>query len=252
MSNRAVDLSFFSRDSLPRICVPITGRTHGDILDMARAVYGSSADFAEWRVDYFEKFRDIDVVNKTLSCIKDVLVGKPLLFTFRTAHEGGEADIDYNAYSALLTQAAVNADMVDIEIYYPGDIKTLIGVIKEKAVVIGSYHDFNSTPGTEEIVGRLVHMYNLGADIPKIAVMPQNKMDVLRLMEASLKAKETLGSPVITMSMSGMGVISRIAAESTGSAVTFGCIGTPSAPGQIEADLLGKLLDALHVAGKGN
>ncbi len=113
--------------------------------------------------------------------------------------------------------------------------------------MVGSYQNFRSTAATEEMTDRLVYMYNAGADIPKIAVMPASEMDVIRLMEASLKAKELLkGNPVITMSMSGMGLVSRIAAENTGSAVTFGCIGRPSAPGQIEVNKLKKMLDILH------
>ena len=46
--------------------------------------------------------------------------------------------------------------------------------------------------------------------------------------------------------MAGMGLISRAAAEFTGSVLTFGCIGTPSAPGQIEAEKLKGLMEGLH------
>ena len=80
------------------------------------------------------------------------------------------------------------------------------------------------------------------------SVMPNDRKDVIKLMEASLSAKEKLGGrPVITMSMAKMGLISRIAAEITGSAVTFGCIGKPSAPGQIEVKRLKKLMQELHL-----
>ena len=89
-------------------------------------------------------------------------------------------------------------------------------------------------------------MDSVGVDIPKIAVMPNCKMDVIRLMEASLRAKEILNKPVITMSMSNIGLISRVAAEITGSSVTFGCIGTPSAPGQIEVSTLREIMDIVH------
>lgn len=90
-------------------------------------------------------------------------------------------------------------------------------------------------------------MKKMGAGIPKIAVMPKNKIDVTRLIEASIIAKEKLGGGnVITMSMAGMGLISRAAAEFTGSVLTFGCIGRPSAPGQIEAEKLKRLMEGLH------
>lgn len=234
-------------DGFPKICVPVVETTQDRITSMAEAVYKSEADIMEWRVDFYKDFHNTEAVNKTLSGIREVLKDKPLLFTFRTAQEGGAADITYSGYAALLTTAGINADLVDVEVYRQGDIKGLIKELGRHAVVIGSYHDFNSTPPTEEIADRLVFMKETGADIPKIAVMPKNKMDTARLMEASLLAKERLGGGnVITMSMSGMGLVSRAAAEFTGSVLTFGCIGTPSAPGQIEAGKLKRLMEGLH------
>lgn len=233
-------------DKIPKICVPVVADNHDDILKMAEAIYKSTADIAEWRVDFYKDFHDIDAVNKTLMCIKEILREKPLLFTFRTAHEGGKEDISCEEYSTLLKEAAVNADMVDIEVYRFADIGELIRFVKKSAIVVGSYHDFNKTPETDEIINRLKYMDSVGADILKIAVMPNCKMDVIRLMEASLRAKEILNKPVITMSMSDMGLISRVAAEITGSSVTFGCIGTPSAPGQIEISTLREIMDIVH------
>ena len=46
-------------------------------------------------------------------------------------------------------------------------------------------------------------MKALGADIPKIAVMPEKKADVLTLLLATVKAKEEISGPIITMSMAG-------------------------------------------------
>ncbi len=66
-------------------------------------------------------------------------------------------------------------------------------------------------------------MQELGADLPKIAVMPQNEKDVLVLLEATNEMfKIYADRPIITMSMSGMGVISRLCGEIFGSALTFG------------------------------
>ena len=234
-------------DGMPKICAPVIESTQKGILDMAEAVYNSEADIMEWRVDYYEYFYDTARINQLIFDIKEILKEKPLLFTFRTSYEGGRMDISYKEYFKLLSMAGINADLVDVEIYRNENIKELTGLLRKHAAVIGSYHDFNGTPPAEEIAGRLVYMKNMGADIPKIAVMPKKRIDVINLMEASLAARERLGgAPVITMSMSGMGLVSRIAAENTGSAVTFGCIGKPSAPGQIEVKRLKELIDLLH------
>lgn len=247
MNNADRILEFLTGDKIPKICAPIVESTREGILKMAGAVYNSEADIAEWRVDYYKDFHNIEAVNNTLSGIRAVLKDKPLLFTFRTAYEGGAADISYNEYAALLSTAGINADFVDVEVYRQGDIKGLISTLSRHAVVIGSYHDFNGTPPADEIADRLVFMKEAGAGIPKIAVMPESEMDVIRLMEAAQLAKERLGgAAVIAMSMSEMGLVSRVAAEITGSVLTFGCIGVPSAPGQIEVKKLRELMEGLH------
>ncbi len=90
-------------------------------------------------------------------------------------------------------------------------------------------------------------MQELGADIPKIAVMPQNKKDVLTLLSATEEmAEEHADRPIITMSMSGTGVISRLCGEVFGSALTFGAVGKVSAPGQMGIEDLTTVLGLLH------
>lgn len=113
--------------------------------------------------------------------------------------------------------------------------------------VVASNHDFHKTPSQDEIVSRLCKMQELGADIPKIAVMPQNKKDVLTLLSATEEmVREHASRPIITMSMAGTGVISRLCGEVFGSALTFGAVGKASAPGQMGASELRTVLTLLH------
>ena len=79
---------------------------------------------------------------------------------------------------------------------------------RHQVSVILSNHDFAATPKEEEILRRLHHMEDLGADIAKIAVMPQSAGDVLTLLSATHKASQSLSCPLITMSMKGTGLIS--------------------------------------------
>ena len=89
----------------------------------------------------------------------------------------------------------------------------------------------------------------MGADIPKIAVMPRSRKDVLTLLAATEEmASNYADRPIITMSMSGMGSISRIACEAFGSCLTFGSGDKASAPGQIHAQELHSLLKSIHQA----
>ena len=127
-------------------------------------------------------------------------------------------------------------------------MKSVVETAHEYGVkVIASNHDFHKTPDQKEIVSRLLKMQELGADIPKIAVMPQNKKDVLTLLAATEEmASDHADRPIITMSMAGTGVISRLCGEVFGSALTFGAAGKASAPGQMEVEELRTVLGLLH------
>ncbi len=96
-------------------------------------------------------------------------------------------------------------------------------------------------------MGRLRKMQELGADLPKIAVMPQNKRDVLTLLLATEEmTRKYADRPIITMSMAGTGVISRLCGEVFGSALTFGAAKKASAPGQMGVNELETVLRLLH------
>ncbi|NLL81887.1 MAG: type I 3-dehydroquinate dehydratase, partial [Tissierellia bacterium] len=108
---------------------------------------------------------------------------------------------------------------------------------------------FFKTPEKDEIVSRLRKMQNMGADIPKIAVMPQSTEDVLTLLAATNEMHTKYADrPIITMSMGPLGVISRLSGELLGSSMTFGALGALSAPGQIPVDELITTLEILHKA----
>ena len=112
--------------------------------------------------------------------------------------------------------------------------------------VIASSHDFQKTPGKEEILSRLKKMDALGADILKIAVMPLGRADVITLLDATQEADASIDKPIVTMAMGRMGLISRLCGEAFGSALTFGSVGAASAPGQINAEDLREILALIH------
>ena len=87
----------------------------------------------------------------------------------------------------------------------------------------------------------------LGADIPKLAVMPRSDADVLALLSASVAWREDgADRPFITIAMGPRGVVSRVACALTGSCMTFGAAGQTSAPGQLPAQELRAILDAMQ------
>lgn len=236
---------------IPKICVPIVGVTREEILAAAENIKSTKADVVEWRVDWYEDIFDFTKTEATMQALREVLGEMPILFTFRTSKEGGEKAIETEAYVELNQNAAKTGlvDLVDVEAFTGDDaVKAVVEIAHENGVkVIASNHDFHKTPAKEEIVSRLRKMQELGADIPKIAVMPQNKKDVLTLLAATEEmVSEYADRPIITMSMSGTGVISRLCGEVFGSALTFGAVGKVSAPGQMGIEDLTTVLGLLH------
>lgn len=236
---------------IPKICIPIVGITKSDILKEAENICKLKADVAEWRSDWYEDIFDSAEVAGTLRELRKVLKDIPLLFTFRTAKEGGEKEIDGEHYVRLNQEAAhtKKVDLIDVEMGRGDEaVESIIDIAHRYDVkIIASNHDFRGTPDKDEIVSRLCRMQKLGADIAKIAVMPQCKKDVLTLLAATEEMAARHGdTPIITMSMSGAGVISRLCGEVFGSALTFGAAKKTSAPGQMRAEDLRTVLDLLH------
>ena len=240
-------------EGMPKICVPIVGITKEAILNEAKAITKLPADVVEWRIDWFENVFDFAALEDVLKDLRAVLGDMPILMTFRTSKEGGEKAIEDEVYADINIRAAQTGyvDLVDVEVFTGDEIvkKIIDGAHAAGVKVVASNHDFFKTPDKDDIVGRLRKMQELGADIPKIAVMPQNKKDVLTLLAATEEmANEYADRPIITMSMAGTGVISRLAGEVFGSALTFGAAAKASAPGQMGVTDLKQILTLLHGA----
>jgi len=238
-------------EGAPKIIVPLVGTTDEQILQEAALVKDLKPDVVEWRVDIFEHVENLEAVKGMLEKLRAVFAEELILFTFRSHKEGGNKEIS-DEYYVELNQTAVltkNIDLVDVELFNEEkNVHAILSIAKENGVfVIMSNHDFFKTPAKEEIVSRLRKMQEYGADIPKIAVMPTSVEDVITLIDATNTMKTQYADrPIITMSMGGKGVISRLAGEVFGSAFTFGAGKEASAPGQIPVAELRTVLEILH------
>ena len=236
----------------PKVILPIVERAEAAILEKAAQFSTLQADCVEWRVDYFESARAPGAVARCLAKLRVALKDKLLLVTIRTKAEGGELALRHTEYADLLHTILDTdcADLLDIEFFTAGaDLPVLVEQAHTAGVpVVCSSHDFAKTPPRAELVRRMVAMQQAGADLPKVAVMPQSRIDVLELLAATAEmADQHPETPVITMSMGALGAVSRLAGETFGSAMTFANPGQASAPGQVSLDIVNEVLDALHL-----
>lgn len=153
--------------------------------------------------------------------------------------------------SALIALALMsNSASASAEPHSPVPTPRAIQPITLKNIVIGAGEPkiiVSTTASHSEAVKDFVQQQAMGADILKIAAMPHDAGDVLRMMSATWEmAQRYAQRPLLTMSMGGMGALSRLAGELTGSALTFGMAGSASAPGQLDAGDLSATLAMLH------
>ena len=240
-------------EGLPKICVSIMGKTKEALIEEIHYIKELDIDVVEWRMDHYDKIDELQMVKETVNQIRSELGNIPLLATFRSKSEGGEKELNEEAYIKLNEEiiASEEVDLIDVELFLGDEpVKDLVEFAHTHNVkVVMSNHDFDQTPAKDEIVSRLCKMQDLNADLPKIAVMPQSIDDVLCLLCATNEmVTKYADRPIITMSMSGKGTISRIAGEIFGSALTFGAAKEASAPGQVEVNKLRNTLKIIHDA----
>ena len=236
----------------PKVIIPIVAHTEASILETAAQFSTLCADCVEWRVDCFDDAKDLGAVARCAAKLRVALRDKLLLVTFRTKAEGGEQALSHPEYLAFLRLILDTdcADLLDIEFFTAGaDLPKLVEQAHSAGVaVVCSSHDFTKTPPRAELVSRMVQMQQAGADLPKLAVMPRCRSDVLELLAATAEMADLHPeTPVITMSMGALGAVSRLAGEAFGSAMTFANPGQASAPGQVSLDIVNEVLDALHL-----
>lgn len=236
-------------EGLPKICVPVIGVTEKEILDGFNELKNIDIDLVEFRADYFEFANDESKVINLLKKIRESY-NKLLVFTLRTKKEGGVSDITDEYYFNLNKKVIESGlvDLADIELFSTSEevIKTIDLAKKNQIKIILSNHDFLKTPSKEEIIFRLVKMLNYGADIAKIAVMPNSEEDVLTLLSAALKLKKEKKGPFIAIAMGPIGTVSRISCELFGSCMTYASYKKSSAPGQLDVKNVREILKIMH------
>lgn len=194
------------------------------------------ADILELRIDLLDDYQEaglaLEEIKKT---------GLPVIITNRMKQEGGAWEKSEDERISVLLSLMPLADAVDIELCAKDRNRVVKEAKKRGKTVIISTHDFLETPAYDAMKSVLDESFASGADIAKLAVMPGSFDDVLRLLDVTLHAK----GAVCTIAMGDMGKHSRVVAPVYGSVMTYGSVGTATAPGQLRVDELRKILELI-------
>lgn len=229
----------------PLVCVPLVGATVSAIREEARAMAAlarggddAAPDLLEWRVDAFDGASDAGALSAIGGALREAAGALPLLVTLRAAREGGRDhgldDAERAARVIALVEAGV-ADLADFETDAdPAALRALRAACRDAGVpLVLSAHHFDRTPPLDDMVDAFARAAALGADLAKLAVMPQSSSDVGALLAATAAADRTLAIPLISMAMGELGVASRVIGFRHGSRITWASADAASAPGQL-------------------
>jgi len=162
----------------------------------------------------------------------------PVLLTLRHKREGGEWEGREAERLALYLTGLKSVSAVDVEISAHA-LEILSKAAHQRGVkVIGSFHDFNTTPDMARLHDLEVRSRKMGADVVKIATMVKTSQHLARLFALPVCAK----GPICIMGMGDLGGVSRIALPCVGSCLVYGSLGKATAPGQMTCRALAKEL----------
>lgn len=236
----------------PLVCVSVMDTNKEGIIAEVKRLVDNHAEMIEWRVDAFDGVESPNAVREVLSELAPLVKETILVFTFRSKEQGGQcslrSDMVYDLHQVAAESKVV--DFIDVEYFYTENADDEIYHLQRMGTkIITSHHDFHETPSSDVLFMLLEQMKHSNADIVKLAVMPQNTDDVLKLLaETNHFHKRYPSQPLITMSMGKLGAVSRVCGEVFGSCVTFGAGKNASAPGQVPMAKLEEILEALSLS----
>jgi 3-dehydroquinate dehydratase-1 len=207
-----------------------------DALLTAQKAKAMGADMIEVRLDLIREF-PLDVISE----IRE-RCDLPIIATARIKSEGGSLIRDDESRASLLLEASEHADIVDVE--FKSDYRDRI-ISSARTPVLLSYHDWSGIPSNRDI-GRLhFEMMEAGAAISKIAVTPSSISEIPPLLSLLL----TLPGSLCLIAMGSYGRHFRAVAPVYGSALTYGYVLKPVAPGQISVGDLRRMFEIFGIRG---
>jgi 3-dehydroquinate dehydratase-1 len=232
--------------------VPLVAADRQSLQAEAALAAAARPDIVEWRVDHFGAIGSTAAVLEAARDLRRALPGVPILFTRRSAAEGGQAvAISERAVIELYAEVCA-AGCVDLVDYEMSNGAASVAAVRDASrrhgvALVCSYHNFEGTPALPQLAAEFDRAVALQGDVAKVAVMARIPDDAFTLLAATRAASQRLDLPLIGISMGPHGATSRVIGFTFGSALTFGAAAASSAPGQMP---VGELRTAIETVRK--
>jgi 3-dehydroquinate dehydratase/shikimate dehydrogenase len=191
--------------------------------------------FFEFRLDYLTNPNSgVELIRRFRQAHPETHILATCRHRRAHGHFSGTAEMQI---AILNASAEAGASFVDLEIETAEIAKGSLLALRDRSLLIVSYHNFQNTPALDGILRRLKRV---PADVYKIATTARKPTDNLRLIQFTRQHDD---SALVLLAMSEVGASSRILAPALGSIFTYAAPSehAGTAPGQIPAKVLRSL-----------
>lgn len=217
-----------------------------DELNMTRIDF-NSCDVLEIRYDLFKESQ-----WQSLSArVKKIAPNAIQLGAIRLVDDGGHfpnnrANTRLDLWKKIL-EASSKPEWIDLEHEYLKDFHDLKDLINhEKIKILISQHYFHRAPNDIELSNYIDDVKRIHANGIKLAAISFTDNDCNRLYRFARKAKSF--KFIAAFGMGKKGRVSRIWSLKEGANLTYGAIGKPTAPGQMNVTYMKKAIKMLDTA----
>jgi len=223
------------KPALPRICIALGLPTVARLLEQARHEVEAGESFFEFRLDYLsDPQAGARAIRGFMAEFPDCLI----LATCRRHQNQGHFNGSVEEQVKILECALDNgARAVDLEVESAAGIRGRLENLRNRATLVVSYHNFESTPALDAIVRKLAQV---PADAYKIVTTARKQSDNYRVLSIAAANPRT---PMILLSMGETGFPTRVLSPFHGGMYTYAAPSTQegTAGGQCPARVLRNL-----------
>jgi 3-dehydroquinate dehydratase/shikimate dehydrogenase len=201
------------KTALPRICIALGLPSIAELLEHARREVEAGERFFEFRLDYLpDPHEGAQAIRGFLNECPESIV----LATCRRHQNQGRFNGSIEEQIRVLEEALDSgARAVDVEIESVSGARGRLEALRSRAMLVISYHNFDSTPALDAIVHRLMQV---PADAYKIVATARKQSDNYRVLSVAAAHPRT---PVILLAMGEIGFPTRVLSPFHGSLYTF-------------------------------
>lgn len=237
-----------------KLVVCLSARNREEAMARLNLLEGLTYDYLEFRADAWEGAWTETTLLSVVRAIKRRIGPHPLILTLRTAREGGEnSGMDEKKKAVILRdlleacpEEGPRPDLVDLE-WSMGreEVKNLGDLVRAKKMgLILSAHRFDGPYSAQEAEGLYLDMVEAGSDYQKLAFRvdrPEDLEDPTQGLARAMDRRSDIRPILVGMGEAGRA--SRLPGPTNPSLWTFGCLGKKTAPGQMEAEAVSRLLN---------